>query len=73
CDAKGKVFGEHGFTGLYSSAVYNQSVGGIPLLREKVGRILAARGYRQGSYASKALHNIPENYPREELLQARDE
>lgn len=72
-DAKGKVIGEHRFTGLYTSAVYNQSVEGIPLIREKVGRILAASGYRQGSYAYKALHNILENYPRDELLQAREE
>ncbi|ENS5606904.1 NAD-glutamate dehydrogenase [Vibrio mimicus] len=72
-DAKGKVIGEHRFTGLYTSAVYNQSVESIPLIREKVGRILAASGYRQGSYAYKALHNILENYPRDELLQAREE
>ncbi|MDN3683287.1 NAD-glutamate dehydrogenase [Vibrio sinaloensis] len=31
----GKVIGEHRFTGLYTSAVYNQSVESIPLIREK--------------------------------------
>ncbi|MGF1711052.1 NAD-glutamate dehydrogenase [Vibrio kagoshimensis] len=72
-DKKGKVIGEHRFTGLYTSAVYNQTVESIPLVREKVERILEASGYRNGSYSYKALHNILENYPRDELLQAREE
>ena len=72
-DKDGKVIGEHRFTGLYTSAVYNQSVAGIPLIREKVDRILKASHYREGSYSYKALHNILENYPRDELLQAREE
>jgi glutamate dehydrogenase len=71
-DNKGKVIGEHRFTGLYTSAVYNQTVESIPLIREKVQRILAASRYRQGSYAYKALHNILENYPRDELLQSSE-
>ncbi|MFA0554829.1 MULTISPECIES: NAD-glutamate dehydrogenase [unclassified Vibrio] len=72
-DKNGKVIGEHRFTGLYTSAVYNQTVETIPLVREKVERILDASGYREGSYSYKALHNILENYPRDELLQAREE
>ncbi|MCK6265031.1 NAD-glutamate dehydrogenase [Vibrio sp. ZSDE26] len=71
-DKKGKVIGEHRFTGLYTSAVYNQSVESIPLIREKVERILDLSGYRDGSYSYKALHNILENYPRDELLQAKE-
>ncbi|WP_038174765.1 NAD-glutamate dehydrogenase [Vibrio pacinii] len=72
-DENGKVIGEHRFTGLYTSAVYNQSVADIPLIREKVERILNASGYREGSYSFKALHNILENYPRDELLQAKED
>ncbi|MEF1192254.1 NAD-glutamate dehydrogenase, partial [Vibrio parahaemolyticus] len=72
-DENGKVIGEHRFTGLYTSAVYNQAVHSIPLIREKVDRILEASGYRRGSYSYKALHNILENYPRDELLQANEE
>ncbi|RQW63559.1 NAD-glutamate dehydrogenase [Vibrio viridaestus] len=72
-DSKGNVIGEHRFTGLYTSAVYNQTVESIPLIREKVERILMASGYFNGSYAYKALHNILENYPRDELLQAKEE
>ncbi|MCW8344440.1 NAD-glutamate dehydrogenase [Vibrio sp. ZSDZ65] len=72
-DKHGKVIGEHRFTGLYTSAVYNQSVSTIPLIREKMERILALSGYRNGSYSYKALRNILENYPRDELLQAKEE
>ncbi|CAH0526003.1 NAD-glutamate dehydrogenase [Vibrio hippocampi] len=72
-DSKGKVIGEHRFTGLYTSAVYNQSVATIPLIGDKVERILQASGYRQGSYSYKALRNILENYPRDELLQATEQ
>ncbi|NLS12553.1 NAD-glutamate dehydrogenase [Vibrio sp. SM6] len=72
-DEKGRVCGEHRFTGLYTSAVYNQTVANIPLVRDKVNRILDTSGYLKGSYAFKALHNILENYPRDELLQASEE
>ncbi|MDN2481137.1 NAD-glutamate dehydrogenase [Vibrio agarivorans] len=69
---KGKVIGEHRFTGLYTSAVYNQSVQTIPLISQKVQRILEQSGYMHGSYAYKALNNILENFPRDELLQAKE-
>ncbi|OBT12202.1 NAD-glutamate dehydrogenase [Vibrio sp. UCD-FRSSP16_10] len=72
-DQEGNVIGEHRFTGLYTSAVYNQSVERIPLVRNKVARILQGSGFLQGSYAFKALHNILETYPRDELLQASEE
>ncbi len=72
-DKQGVVIGEHRFTGLYTSAVYNQSVANIPLVKEKVERILQASGYLIGSYSYKALHNILENYPRDELLQASED
>lgn len=69
----GKVVGEHRFTGLYTSAVYNQSVSNIPLINEKVERILDSSGYQAGSYSFKALNNILENFPRDELLQASEQ
>ncbi|CCN73675.1 NAD-glutamate dehydrogenase [Vibrio nigripulchritudo] len=69
----GKVIGEHRFTGLYTSAVYNQSVANIPLIRDKANRILESSGYLQGAYSYKALHNILENFPRDELLQATEQ
>lgn len=71
-DKNGVVIGEHRFSGLYTSAVYNQTIESIPLIREKTQRILAASGYREGSHSYKALHNILENYPRDELIQAKE-
>ncbi len=68
----GQVIGEHRFTGLYTSAVYNQSVSGIPLIRDKVNRILESSAYLEGAHSYKALHNILENFPRDELLQATE-
>lgn len=72
-DEKGNVIGEYRFTGLYTSAVYNQSVENIPLIRDKVSRILQSSGYLNSSHSWKALHNILENYPRDELLQADED
>lgn len=72
-DKEGNVIGEHRFTGLYTSAVYNQSVFNIPLIGQKVERILTLSRYKEGSYSYKALHNILENFPRDELLQANEE
>jgi len=72
-DKNGKVIGEHRFSGLYTSAVYNQSVFNIPLIGQKVERILALSRYKIGSYSYKALHNILENFPRDELLQANEQ
>ncbi|MUK50953.1 NAD-glutamate dehydrogenase [Aliivibrio fischeri] len=70
---EGKVIGEHRFTGLYTSTAYNQSVSNIPLLSNKVERILDASKYIKGSHSYKALHNILETYPRDELFQANEE
>ena len=70
---EGKVIGEHRFTGLYTSTAYNQSVSNIPLLSNKVERILEASHYIKGSHSYKALNNILETYPRDELFQATEE
>ncbi|MEZ8142501.1 NAD-glutamate dehydrogenase [Enterovibrio sp. FF113] len=71
-DKKGNVIGEHRFHGLYASAAYNQATNAIPVLRNKVQRILEISGYYQGSHSWKALANIIENFPRDELFQASE-
>lgn len=70
---EGKVIGEHRFTGLYTSTAYNQSVSNIPLLSNKVERILESSQYIKGSHSFKALTNLFETYPRDELFQATEE
>jgi glutamate dehydrogenase len=72
-DKAGKVTGEHRFIGLFTSAAYYQSPGEIPMLRQKVQRIVARGGFTQESHNGKALLNILETYPRDELFQATDD
>ncbi|GAA5217805.1 NAD-glutamate dehydrogenase [Corallincola platygyrae] len=69
-DDKGNVIGEHRFIGLYAASVYNQSATQVPLIRNKLDRVMAGGGYAKGSHAYKALLNILETYPRDELLQS---
>ncbi len=70
---KGEVVGERRFLGLYTSAAYNRSPRMIPLLNNKLKRILARAGYPKNSHASKALLNILETFPRDELFQISDD
>jgi len=72
-DSKGKVIGEHRFIGLYAASFYNSSVRDIPLLNNKLNRIMANSTFADGSHAYKALLNVLETYPRDELIQASDE
>ena len=72
-DAKGKVIGEHRFLGLFTSAAYNRNPRRIPLLRHKVARIVERAGLPADSHSGKALANILETYPRDELFQTKDD
>ncbi len=44
-DIEGNIIGEHRFIGLYASSAYHQTVSNIPLIRNRVSRILQASGY----------------------------
>ncbi|WP_290637367.1 NAD-glutamate dehydrogenase [Aquisalimonas sp.] len=68
-DADGKVIGEHRFLGLYTSAAYNRNPRGIPLLRRKIQKVMERADLPYPGHASKALINILETYPRDELFQ----
>src|SRR5690606_20674819 len=72
-DAKGKVIGEHRFLGLFTSAAYNRNPRHIPLLRHKVAAVMARANLPPGGHSAKALANILETYPRDELLQMSEE
>ncbi|MCH1931248.1 NAD-glutamate dehydrogenase [Shewanella sp. A25] len=69
-DEQGNVVGEDRFIGLYASNLYNRSPREIPLLNEKVQRVLDRSGLTPRSHDYKALLNILENLPRDELIQA---
>ena len=65
----GEVIGEYRFLGLYTQAAYTESVTRIPVLRHKVDRVLESAGVPADSHDGKALIEILEGYPREELFE----
>ncbi len=58
------------FVGLFTSAAYNLSVDDVPLLRQKVARVIGYSGLDAQSHDGKALSNILESYPRDTLFQS---
>ncbi|MCV6585003.1 MAG: NAD-glutamate dehydrogenase [Marinibacterium sp.] len=72
-DAKGRQTGEHVFIGHFTAAAYNRSPKSIPLLRQKVERIIARSGFTPDSHDGKALTHVLGTYPRDELFQSSDD
>ncbi|MDP9286269.1 MAG: NAD-glutamate dehydrogenase [Actinomycetota bacterium] len=68
-DDNGEVLAERRFLGLYTSTAYSASPWQIPLLRRKVQRVVERSGFTRGSHDYKALVQILETYPRDELFQ----
>ena len=68
-DAEGKVVGERRFLGLLTSTAYNTRPTRIPLLRKKVAMVCERAGFASGDHDAKALNNILESLPRDELFQ----
>ncbi|HET6165753.1 MAG TPA: NAD-glutamate dehydrogenase [Marmoricola sp.] len=68
-DENGEVVGERRFLGLFSSAAYTESVTRIPLARQKARHVLEASGYDPMSHAGKAMMDVLETYPRDEIFQ----
>lgn len=68
-DEKGNVKGETRFLGLYTSEAYNNSVRDVPLIRLRARRVVEASGAKKGTHDEKALWNILESWPRDELFQ----
>jgi len=65
----GRPKGELRIVGLFTSQAYVKSPREIPLLRHKVAAVLAASGYPPASHDGKALINILDTFPRDELYQ----
>jgi glutamate dehydrogenase len=72
-DSEGRVTGEWRFLGLYTAAAYNRNPRDIPVLRQKVDRVLQRAGLPPGGHDWKALLNILETFPREELFQIAED
>ena len=70
-DADGRVSGERRFLGLFASSAYSEAVARIPLLRDKARAILRRSGYAESSHGGKAVMDVLDTLPRDELFQAR--
>jgi glutamate dehydrogenase len=68
-DAQGNVVGERRFLGLYSHTAYHASPREIPILRRKYDAVLERAAFPHDSHNEKALIEILESYPRDELFQ----
>ncbi|HYT25633.1 MAG TPA: NAD-glutamate dehydrogenase, partial [Actinomycetota bacterium] len=68
-DEAGEVVGEWRFLGLYTSAAYNRTPREIPVLRRKAEGVIERAAFPAGSHDEKALINILDTFPRDELFQ----
>jgi glutamate dehydrogenase len=64
-----EVTGEYRFLGLYTQAAYSESITRIPVLRDKLATVLRETGLNADSHDGKALTEMLEGYPREELFE----
>lgn len=71
-DEQGQVIGFRLIVGLYTSAAYNSNPQHIPFLRKKIAHILALSKLSKVSHSGKALINILETLPRDDLFQASE-
>ena len=68
-DASGNLVGEHRIIGLFTSTAYTRAAHSIPYLRRKIAAVEERAGFDPGSHSGKALANVLEHYPRDELFQ----
>ncbi len=63
------VVGETRYVGLFTSEAYNRSPQYVPLIRQKVRRVLNRAGHAEGTHNAKRLEYVLSSYPRDELFQ----
>ncbi len=68
--ADGKVSGEWRFLGLFTTAAYAKSPTEVPVLREKVAKVIQRSEFVPASHDGKALVQTLETLPRDELFQS---
>ncbi|MDX1581843.1 MAG: NAD-glutamate dehydrogenase, partial [Alphaproteobacteria bacterium] len=69
-DGKGGLTGEKRFVGLFTSRAYHRRPQSIPLLRRKVQKVIEKSGFRERSHDARALVEVMQTFPRDELFQA---
>jgi glutamate dehydrogenase len=67
--ADGRLDGELRILGLMTSNAYTGSTLDIPYLRHKVKLVARRAGFDSASYSGRALMNVLDSYPRDELFQ----
>ncbi|MGA7488616.1 MAG: NAD-glutamate dehydrogenase, partial [Xanthobacteraceae bacterium] len=72
-DRDGRLVGELRMVGLFTSTAYTRSVRSIPYLRHKVDAVLTRAGFDPDGHSGKALVNVLETYPRDELFQLEED
>ena len=65
----GQPQGELRIVGLFTANAYDSPVAAVPYLRRKADAVLARAALDPSSYAGRALKNVLEIYPRDELFQ----
>ena len=68
-DSSGNLVGEHRIIGLFTSTAYTRTSHSIPYLRRKIAAVEERAGFDPASHSGKALANVLEHYPRDELFQ----
>ena len=68
-DRDGRVVGELRIVGLLTSTAYTRSMRSIPYIRRKVNAVIERAGFSSAGHSAKALANVLETYPRDELFQ----
>jgi glutamate dehydrogenase len=68
-DAAGNLVGEQRIVGLFTSTAYTRPAHAIPYLRRKIAAVEQRAGFAPDSHSGKALANVMEHYPRDELFQ----
>ena len=66
---KGKLTGELRIVGLFTSTAYTRPVRTIPHVRQKIDSVIARAGFDPQSHSGKALINVLESHPRDDLFQ----
>ena len=72
-NADGHLVGEMRIIGMFTSTAYTRSARTIPYLRRKIDAVLTRAGFDPGGHSGKALVNVLESYPRDELFQIDEE
>jgi glutamate dehydrogenase len=65
----GAIAGHLRLAGLFTSSAYNHSTLNTPILRQQASKVLRSSGHPQGSHSERALLNVLETFPRDELFQ----